>query len=44
MVFENLGEKKAKKMYNALIAQGKSEDDAWCEVYSAECLLDEGGK
>lgn len=40
-VFENLGEDKAKQMYDNLIAQGMSEDEAWTEVYSAECLLDD---
>lgn len=40
-VFENLGEEKAKKMYDDLMKQGLSEDDAFNEVYSAECCLDE---
>ena len=40
-VFENLGEKKAKELYDSFIAQEMSEDDAWIEVYSIECGLDE---
>ena len=39
-VFENLGEEKAKEMYDKLIAQGYSEDDAFTEVYSIECNMD----
>lgn len=40
-VFENLGEEKAKEMVDELIAQGYSEDDAFGEVYSIECNMDE---
>ena len=40
-VFENLGEEKAGKMINELIAKGYSEDDAFTEVYSIECSMDE---
>lgn len=40
-VFENLGEKKAKAMMKELIAKGYSEEDAYNEVYSIECNLDE---
>ena len=40
-VFENLGEEKAKEMVDALIAKGYSEDDAFTEVYSIECNMDE---
>ena len=39
-VFENLGETKAKELYDNFIAQGMSEDDAWTEVYSIECNMD----
>lgn len=39
-VFENLGETKAKELYEGFIAQGMSEDDAWTEVYSLECNMD----
>ena len=39
-VFENLGEEKAKELYDKLIAQGYSEDDAFGEVYSIECNMD----
>ena len=40
-VFENLGEEKAKEMIDELIAKGYSEDDAFTEVYSIECNMDE---
>ena len=40
-VFENLGEEKAKQMIDDLIAQGYSEDDAFGEVYSIECNIDD---
>ena len=40
-VFENLGEEKAKELYDGFIAQGYSEDDAWIEVYSIECNMDD---
>ena len=43
-VFENLGEAKAKKLYNKFRAEGMSEDDAFNEVYSAECNLDHEGE
>ena len=39
-VFENLGEAKAKEMVDELIAKGYSEDDAFTEVYSIECNMD----
>ena len=41
MVFENLGEEKAMELYNKFIAEGMSEDDAFNEVYSIECNMDE---
>lgn len=41
MVFKNLGEAKAKKLYDELIKQGMSEDDAFTEVYAVECGLDD---
>lgn len=40
-VFENLGEAKAKELYDKFIAEGMSEDDAFNEVYSIECNMDE---
>lgn len=40
-VFENLGEAKAKELYDRFIASGMSEDDAFNEVYSIECNMDE---
>lgn len=39
-VFENLGDEKAKKLYDKFRAEGMSEDDAFNEVYSVECNLD----
>lgn len=39
-VFENLGEEKARKMVDELIKKGYSEDDAFSEVYSIECNMD----
>lgn len=39
-VFENLGEEKAVEMVNELIAKGYSEDDAFSEIYSIECNMD----
>ena len=41
MVFENLGEEKAKELYEKFIAEGMSKDDAFNEVYSIECNIDE---
>lgn len=41
MVFRNLGEEKAKELYDKFIAEGMSEDDAYNEVYSIECNMDE---
>ena len=40
MVFKNLGEESAKKIYDELISKGYSEDDAFAEVYSKECNMD----
>lgn len=40
-VFENLGEEKACQLIGELIAKGMSEDDAFDEVYSIECNMDE---
>ena len=40
-VFENLGEEKAEKMMKDLIAKGYSKDEAFDEVYSIECNMDE---
>lgn len=39
-VFENLGEEKAIELYNKFIASGMNEDDAFGEVYSIECNMD----
>lgn len=39
-VFKNLGEEKAMELYNKFIAQGMNEDDAFTEVYSIECNID----
>ena len=39
-VFENLGDEKAKRLYDKFRAEGISEDDAFNEVYSIECGLD----
>lgn len=43
-VFENLGEEKAREMVDELIAKGYSEDEAFSEVYSIECNMDEEDK
>ena len=40
-VFQHLGEEKAAKMYDMCIEQGMSKDDAWMQVYSIECSLDD---
>lgn len=40
MVFENLGEAKANELYNKFIAKGMSKDEAFDEVYSIECSMD----
>ena len=40
MVFKHLGEEKAMKLYNEFLAKGMSEDDAFNEVYSIECNMD----
>ncbi len=39
-VFKNLGEEKAKELYNEFVAKGMSEDEAFDEVYSIECNMD----
>ena len=39
-VFENLGEEKAKELFENFKAEGMSDDDAFTEVYSIECNLD----
>ena len=41
MAFENLGEDKAKELFEDFKAKGMSDDDAWTEVYSIECNMDE---
>ena len=40
MIFKNLGEEKAKELVNELVKNGMNEDDAFNEVYSIECNLD----
>lgn len=40
-VFENLGLARAMELYNKFIAQGMNEDDAFSEVYSIECNMDD---
>lgn len=40
-IFENLGEEKAKEMIDELVAKGYSEDEAFTEIYSIECNMDE---
>lgn len=40
-VFENLGEEKAKELFDKFKAEGMSDDDAFSEVYSIECNMDE---
>lgn len=40
MIFKNLGEEKAKELINELVKNGMNEDDAFSEVYSIECNLD----
>lgn len=40
-VWKNLGEEKATELYNEYRANGYSEDEAFTEVYSIECNLDE---
>lgn len=40
-VFHNLGPEKAEELYNQKINEGLSPDDAWLEVYSEECSMDE---
>ena len=39
-VFENLGEEKAKELFEKFKAEGMSDDDAFSEVYAIECNLD----
>lgn len=40
-VFENITDEKAKTMYDNLIEQGYSDDEAFTEVYSVECNMDD---
>ena len=40
MVFKNLGIDKALELYDQFIAKGLSGDDAFTEVYSIECNMD----
>ena len=39
-VFENLGTKKAVELFEQFKAKGMSDDNAFTEVYSIECNLD----
>lgn len=39
-IFENLGEEKAKELFESFKAKGMSDDDAYNELYSIECSLD----
>ncbi len=39
-IFVNLGIAKAEAMFRDCISYGLSPEDAWIEVYSAECILD----
>ena len=40
-VFKNLGEDLATKLYNDFLDKGMSEEDAFNEVYSIECNMDD---
>ena len=40
-VFKNLGEEKEKELFEELKSKGMSDDDAFGEVYSMECNLDD---
>lgn len=40
-IFKNLGEEKAKELFEEFKAKGMSDDDAFGEVYSIECNLDD---
>lgn len=40
-VFKNLNEEQAKELYERFIASGMSEDDAFTEIYSVDCLMDD---
>lgn len=41
MVFKNLGEEKAKELFDKFVAEGMNRDKAFDEVYSIECSMDE---
>lgn len=41
MVFENLGEEKAKELFEEFKANGINDDDAFSEVYSIDCNMDD---
>lgn len=41
MVFKNLGEDVAKEIFDKFVSTGMNEEDAWNEVYSIECKLDD---
>ena len=40
-IFINLTEEEVFDMYDQLIEEGLSEDDAFTEIYSMECSMDE---
>ena len=40
-VFKNLDEEKAKELFDKFKAKGMSDDEAFSEVYSIECNMDE---
>lgn len=40
-VFCNLGVEKAEELYNQKLRDGLNPEDAWLEVYSMECSMDE---
>ena len=41
MYLKILEKKRQKKLYNEFLAKGMSEDEAFGEVYSIECNMDE---
>ena len=40
-IFKNLGEAKAKELFDKFKTEGMSDDDAFSEVCSIECNMDE---
>ena len=41
MIFKNLSEEKAKELFDKFIAESMNKDEAFNEVYSIECGMDE---